>query len=129
MGFFNRALTLIISISLICLSTGSVQAAMISTAQIVQAGSQDNERQVLLQVIHRADVQQQMASMGVSSADIESRIATMTQQELGQLNQQISDLPAGGSVLGIILTLFIVFVITDAVGATDIFPFVHSVNK
>ncbi len=44
-------------------------------------------------------------------------------------NEGIGQLQAGGdSVLGVILLIFIVFVITDAIGATDIFPFVHPVR-
>jgi hypothetical protein len=52
----------------------------------------------------------------------------MTDEEIAQLNQQIDELPAGGDVLGILLVIFIVFVITDVIGATDIFPFIHPVN-
>ena len=52
----------------------------------------------------------------------------MTHQEIAQLNRQLADLPAGGDVLGIIVLIFIVFIITDVIGATDIFPFVHPVK-
>jgi hypothetical protein len=52
----------------------------------------------------------------------------MTDEEMAQLNQQIDELPAGGDVLGILLVIFLVFVITDVIGATDIFPFIHPVN-
>ena len=38
------------------------------------------------------------------------------------------ELPAGGDVLGVILVVFIVFVITDVIGATDIFPFIKPVK-
>lgn len=125
---FKRVLTLVTSISMIGLSMGNVQAAMISNAQVVHQFSQENEREALMQVIHRADVQQQMAGMGVSAADIESRISSMTSEELAQLNAQIAGLPAGGDVLGVVLTVFIIFVITDALGATDVFPFVHKIT-
>jgi hypothetical protein len=52
----------------------------------------------------------------------------MTDQEVARLNQHLAELPAGGDVLGVILILFIVFIITDMLGATDIFPFVKPVN-
>jgi hypothetical protein len=52
----------------------------------------------------------------------------MTQAEVAQLNQQIDQLPAGSGVLGIVVLIFIVFVITDVIGATDIFPFIHPVR-
>ena len=56
------------------------------------------------------------------------RIAQMTDQEIAHLNQQLAELPAGGDVLGLVVLIFIVFIITDAIGATDIFPFVHPVR-
>jgi hypothetical protein len=42
----------------------------------------------------------------------------------------MNQVPAGGeSVIGILLLLFIIFIITDMLGATDIFPFVKNINK
>ena len=32
-------------------------------------------------------------------------------------------MPAGGEVLGVLLTVFIVLLITDLIGWTDVFPF------
>ena len=56
------------------------------------------------------------------------RAGSLTDAELARINQAI-DMHAGGdSVLGILLIIFIVFIITDAIGATDIFPFVHPVR-
>lgn len=128
MMFFKRTLTLILSISLLSLSFANVQAAIISNDQIINKAQQTNERAALLQAITREDVQQQLFKMGVNPADVESRINQMTQQEIAQLNQQMNELPAGSGVLGILVLIFLVFVITDVIGATDIFPFIHPVN-
>ena len=128
MKSFKRTLTLILSISLISLSFGQAQAAIIANNQVIQQMQQTADKAALLQTINRADIQQQLLAMGVSTTDIENRINQMTQEEIAQLNLQINELPAGGDVLGIIVLLFIVFVITDVIGATDIFPFIHPVN-
>ncbi|MCK5383915.1 MAG: PA2779 family protein, partial [Gammaproteobacteria bacterium] len=57
------------------------------------------------------------------------RVASLSDSELARINQGIDSLNAGGeSVLGILLVIFIVFVITDVIGATDIFPFIRPVN-
>jgi hypothetical protein len=89
---------------------------------------QNSAKTELLQTINRSDVKEQLLALGVNPADVESRINLMTHEEIAQLNQQIDELPAGGDVLGILLVIFIVFVITDVIGATDIFPFIHPVN-
>lgn len=124
---FKRALALIFSISLLGLSFGNVQAAMVSNDQIIHKIQQVDDKNALLQALNRIDVQQQLANMCVSTADIESRINQMTHEEIMQLNQQMTELPAGAGVAGLIVTVFIVFVITDVIGATDIFPFIHPV--
>lgn len=124
----KRTLSLILSIALLSVSFTNIQAAIISNDQIIHKIDQANDRATLLQTIKREDVQAQLSSMGVSSADVETRINQMTHEEIAQLNQQMAELPAGGSVVGIIVLIFIIFVITDVIGATDIFPFIHPVN-
>ena len=128
MALFNRILTLTVSLLLICAPISQAQAAIISNAQLIDQVQLANNKEALLQTINRVDLQEQLLVMGVTTVDIESRINQMTQQEIAQLNQQINELPAGGDVLGIILIIFIVFVITDVIGATDIFPFIHPVK-
>ena len=125
----RRTLALLLSVSLVFVSLGQAQAAIIDNNQVIYQTEQANDKAVLLQTINRIDVQKQLMSMGVNSADLENRINQMTRGEIAQLNQQIDGLPAGGGVLGIVLLVFVVFVITDVVGATDIFPFIHSIDK
>ena len=129
MKSFHRTLAPVLSFLLLCVSIGQVQAAIISNGQVIHQIQQANDKTALLQTIKSVDVQEQLLSMGVTTADIESRVNQMTQEEISQLNQQIDQLPAGGGVLGVALVVFIVFVVTDVIGATDIFPFIHSVNK
>ena len=124
----KRTLSLLLSIALISLSVGNVQAAMVSNSQVIHKMDQVNDRAALLQTINRADVQAQLSGLGVDSADIASRINQMTHEEIAQLNQQMAELPAGAGIVGIAALIFIVFVVTDVIGATDIFPFIHPVK-
>lgn len=128
MALFNRILTLTLSLLLICAPLSQAQAAIIANAQLIDQVHQVNEKNVLLQTLNRVQVREQLHSMGVTTAELESRINQMTQQEIAQLNQQITELPAGGDVLGFIVLIFIIFIITDVIGATDIFPFIHPVK-
>ncbi len=128
MKLLHRTLTLVLSLSLLILPLGQAQAALVSNSQLIKELQQSSDKEVLLQTVNRSDVQEQLSSMGVSAADVENRINQMTDEEIAQLNHQIEELPAGGSLLGIIVLIFIVFVITDVIGATDIFPFIHPVN-
>ncbi len=128
MALFNRILTLTLSLLLICAPISQAQAAIIANAQLIDQVQHTNDKDALLQTLNRVEVQEQLLSMGVSTAELENRVNQMTQQEIVQLNQQINELPAGGDILGIIVLIFIVFVITDVIGATDIFPFIHPVK-
>ena len=100
---------------------------MISTPDIIQSQQSAYDREQLSSMLERDDVQQQLLSMGVSPDTVQERVNSMTDFEIAQLNEQINDMPAGG-ILGAIVLIFVVFVITDAIGATDIFPFVRPVR-
>lgn len=124
----QRVLCLLLSLSLIVLPIGPAHAAMVDNGQLLGEVQAELNRSDVLQILERAEAQQQLMSLGVSADGVKERVSHMTDQEVAQLNQHLADLPAGGDVLGVILILFIVFIITDMLGATNIFPFVKPVN-
>lgn len=129
MKTLQRILCLVMSLSLIVLPIGPAQAAMIGNAQIINEVQSELNRTEILQLLDREAARQQLLALGVSPEEVKQRVAQMTDAEVAQLNQHLADLPAGGDIWGVLLLLFIVFIITDMLGATDIFPFVKSVNK
>ena len=128
MKVFRKTISVLLSIALITVTFGSTQAAVVSNDVVISQAQHDSARTELLQIMQREDVRNQLLDMGVSPSAIQSRINMMTSEEIAQLNQQMDELPAGGDVLGVLLVIFIVFVITDVIGATDIFPFIKPVN-
>lgn len=124
----QRVLCLLLSLSLIVSPIGPAHAAMVDNGQLLGEVQAELNRSDVLQILERAEAQQQLMSLGVSPDGVKERVSHMTDQEVAQLNQHLADLPAGGDVLGVILVLFIVFIITDMLGATNIFPFVKPVN-
>ena len=129
MKSIQKYISVILSVTLMSTSFTSTQAAMISNDMVINRVQHSDAKTELLQTINRSDVKQQLLNMGVKQENIESRINLMTHEEIAQLNQQIAELPAGGTdVLGVLLIIFLVFVITDIIGATDIFPFIKPVN-
>ncbi len=128
MTFITKMLSALLTLTLLSMSFNGAHAALVGNDVTIAQAQQQDARAELLQTIRRADVSEQLAAMGVSQASIESRVQLMTGDEVAQLNQQIGELPAGGDVLGVLLVIFIVFVITDVIGATDIFPFIKPVN-
>lgn len=106
----------------------AANAGVISTSEMLVEQQQFENTQAIKDYFDRDDVKQQMLELGVAPGDVDARIDAMTAAELAQLNDSLADAPAGASVLGVALTIFIVFVITDVIGATDIFPFIRPVN-
>jgi hypothetical protein len=105
------------------------QAAMLGNNVIISEQQTAFEKAEILEILDQEFTRQQLESWGISPEMARERINSLTGQELANLNRQFSELEAGGtSVLGVLVILFIVFIITDAIGATDIFPFVHPVR-
>lgn len=69
----------------------------------------------------RADVRAQLTALGVDPQDARARVAALSPAELAQLNARIDELPAGSSVLGLIGAVFVVLLILELVGVTDVF--------
>jgi hypothetical protein len=124
----RHVISLLLSISLIMLPMFNAQAAMVANAQVIDRMQQQTDRDAVLQLLQQKEARDYLISMGVQPSDVEQRVNMMTSEELAQLNAQMAELPAGGDILGLLVLLFIVFIITDIIGATDIFPFVHPVR-
>lgn len=104
-------------------------ASMVGTTTVLQQAQHQFDREELLGMFDREAVVTQLAELGVDPLAAKARVAALTDEEIRQLNQHLADMPAGGDILGVALLVFIIFIITDMLGATDIFPFVHSINK
>lgn len=111
------------------LQSVTVNAAMISTDTIIQTENQQYTKNDLLQKLESTELQQQLADMGVDPQELQQRIASLTPDEISQLNANLAAQPAGEGILGLVGLVFVVFVITDMLCATDLFSFVHCINR
>jgi hypothetical protein len=128
MNLLRRSTAIFLSILLALMPLLPAQAAMIGNEQIVSQSQSQQTRDGLQQLFEQETARQQLQAWGVNPDQIKSRIDSLTDAELARFNQQVNDLQAGGDVLGILLVIFLVFIITDVIGATDIFPFIHPVK-
>ena len=126
--FLRRPIAVLLSLLLALMPLLPAQAAMIGNEQIINQSQSQQTRGSLQQLLAQDTARQQLQAWGVNPEQIQNRIDSLTDSELARINQQVDTLDAGGNVLGILLVIFIVFVITDVIGATDIFPFIHPVN-
>lgn len=114
---------------LISMPIGYAQAGMVTTDQVLDAAAVTEARENVAAFLARDDVRQQMEALGVDPDEAVSRAATMTDAEVMQIAGQMEQLPAGqdalGAILGAAIIIFLVLLITDILGLTNIFPFVR----
>lgn len=131
MNFFRRLGKVIPMLSIMAfltMQTMPLQAAMVDNGQLIAQSQQQITKQEVLSKLDRQDVQDKLVAMGVDVDDAKHRINQMNDQELAQIAQDFDEMPAGSGVIGALLVIFIVLVVTDMLGATDVFGFVHDIN-
>ena len=108
-------------------------AAMVPTeATIYQIEAQD-ARDHLKTLISKNDIKKSLISQGIDPDEAKARVDSLSDSEVIEVADKIEQLPAGGGVFGAIIAasviVFLVLLITDILGYTDVFPFVKSQRK
>jgi hypothetical protein len=105
----------------------SVFAAIIDTETVMDTERGQEARECLSRIMARKDVQSVFTSYDINPLEAKARLDTLSDTEIMRLYDQIEQLPAGGSDLGVALiavgVIFIVLFITDLLGYTDVFSF------
>jgi hypothetical protein len=112
----------LVSVALICTSCAQVSfAGMVGSDYLVDTQARAASRARVATFLARADVARQLQNLGVDQASIEGRLAGLTDAEVAALDGQIDGQVAGGDALAVIGTVFLVLLILELVGVTDIF--------
>ena len=108
----------------------SVLAAMIGTETVIDSARSRDARKYLHQLLARKDLQEAFIAQGIDPIEARARIDSLSDDEVIRVADQIDRLPAGGGAIEVLLVIilvgFIVLVITDMTGVTDVFPFIKS---
>lgn len=127
---YSRFLALPLAALMLAVSMplGVAQAALVGTDQLVEPSQAEADRAFVATFIARQDVRDEMRRMGVSPDEAAERVAVMSDVEIKRVAEEIKQAPAGqgaaGAVIGAIVTIFIILLVTDLLGLTDVFPFV-----
>ena len=119
---FKRAVaaTLILVMATLALPSVAV-AAPIGTDTLVQLDQRGELVSRIQTSLARDDVRAEFLARGVSPVEVDARLAALSTEELQLVAQQLEELPAGGSLLAVIGVVFVVLLILDFVGVTDVF--------
>ena len=120
--FGRKLLVGLMTISLLGAGLPSVSnAAVIGTQAYFEASQREGSQARVEGFVNRQGVRDQMIALGADPAEVQQRIAALTDAELRALEQRLDTLPAGGSLLGLIGLVFVVLLILELTGTIDIF--------
>jgi hypothetical protein len=119
---FKKTIALFVSFALLMGGmTTTAAAAVIGTQQALEGPASQQQAARVTQALDRQEVQQAMIMMGVDPAQAKLRVSSLSPEELAQLDQQLDNLPAGGSVLALIGAVFVVLLILEVTGVINVF--------
>jgi hypothetical protein len=108
----------------------SAMAAMIETESILDSERAHNVREYLKTFLAREDVKSTLVSQGIDPQEAQKRIDSLTEEEALFVADQLDQMPAGGDfftvLLIVVFLVFVILLVTDITGYTDVFPFVKS---
>ncbi len=117
----RKTVALIVTITMIGIGFPIMaQAGTVSTQALMESLERQDRLERVDRVLSQEAVQEQLLAMGVDSASVQERIQSLTDEELLRLERDLDELPAGG-ILGLIGAVFVVLLILELVGVTNIF--------
>jgi hypothetical protein len=118
---FKQILTLMLSAALVFAGfVSQASAAVIGTQQALSVESRAASIDQIQGALARADMQQAMLQLGADPAQVQQRVAALSDAELVQLQGQLEQAPAGGVIvaLGVV---FLVLLILHLTGTLSVF--------
>ncbi len=114
-------------VALLALSLGmagvvqTAAAGVVGTRTVMMQAERADTVARVQSALDREAVQAQLVAHGVDLDAAKARIASLSNEELRQLDGRLAELPAGASVVGVIGVVFVVLLILELVGVTNIF--------
>ncbi|MGD8762057.1 MAG: PA2779 family protein [Desulfobacteraceae bacterium] len=111
----------------------SIFAAVVKTETVLAGGEILITREKVRAFLDRSDVQAALTARGIDPSEAKARVNSLSDAEVKKIAAKIDELPAGGNALGFVvvaaLVFFLVLLITDMLGFTDIFTFINPPRK
>lgn len=122
------SLFLIFSFMLLDFTAISAKAGIIGTEAVINTLQGEKSRSRITAFLDRQEVQEAFLQKGIDPSQAKNSVANLTDREISSLCNVLDQLPAGGdgigTVVGAAVLIFIILLITDILGFTNVFPFV-----
>lgn len=127
------ALPLVALMMVVTMPLGVAQAGLVGTDQVIAPSNAEAGRERIAAFISREDVRGEMRKMGVDPDEAAARVAVLSDVEIQRIAAEIDRSPAGqgavSAVVGAVVLIFLILLITDLLGLTDVFPFVKKTGR
>ena len=118
----RRCLVAVMCISLLGAAMPmQARAAIVPTDRAISLEQRDAYIGTVTAGLAREDLRQRFVALGVDPAQVETRLAGLTDSELAALAERIDEVPAGGDALAVIGIVFLVLLLLEFTGTIDIF--------
>ena len=118
----KASLAALVSSGMILLGTPNMaNAAMIGTETLASQSLRADTEARVQSLLSREDVQSQLVAWGVDVQKAQERAASMSDEELQRVAATLDQQPAGGDLLVVVGLVFVVLLILELVGVTNIF--------
>jgi len=123
MSFRARGIVVrLMSVALICMGFAQTSSAgMIGTGYLIDSETREASLARVEVLLARQDIERQLLAFGVDAEIVAERLQGMSNSELLALEGRLDAQLAGGDALAVIGTVFLVLLILELVGVTDVF--------
>jgi hypothetical protein len=119
----RKSVVVFISLSLCALGyPGAASAGFIGTDDYLTAQNRQARIERVQAALMRENVSGQLAALGVDPEQARQRVAALPNSDLVLLDERLEELPAGGGLLELVVVAFLIILILDLTGLTNIFP-------
>jgi len=98
-------------------------AEMVSTQSTVNKAQVQQQRAKILEFYERGAVKSALQKHGLSAQEAKARVAKLSDAQIQLLSSKINKMPAGAGAEGI-LVVFLLLVVLELMGVTNIFSFI-----
>lgn len=99
----------------------TVEAKMIDTETYLSVQQHQAVKMQISEFINRDDVRARLVEFGVDPIEAQQRIAHLSSEEVRLLQDRIADLPAGAGALEVLGIVFLVLLVLELLGVTNVF--------
>jgi len=106
----------------------SVQAGLVGTDRVTVSAQSQPDRDRIRSFLDREDVRKELQQQGIDANTAKARVDALTDAEVQKVAGRLDKMPAGGDILGILFTIFVILLVTDILGFTKVFGFTRPIK-